>query len=123
MESIGWVLPVDNWLFRIYASSRMKPGGGCARMRSAFAGRFGWKVTQEARCAGPDDDGVQALQSAITLRSDMYVARSGRRFVNVTRLLRGEAHAVTQGHDPVCLSVDNDVFPILVAAGNDPWIE
>jgi hypothetical protein len=52
-ESIGWVLSVDNRLFRVYVSAEAKPAGECRRLSPTFAGKSWWGMTQEVRRARP----------------------------------------------------------------------
>jgi hypothetical protein len=120
VQSIGWVLPVDSRLFRIYLSRRTELGSDRSRTRSTFASRFWWDMTLEARCARPDDDGVQAHQGAIPLHSDAYLAGSGRGIAMLRPLSRGEEHAVTEGHDAVGVRINPVSLPIVFATPNGP---
>jgi phenylpropionate dioxygenase-like ring-hydroxylating dioxygenase large terminal subunit len=47
VESIGWVLPLDDTSFRIYVAGRVKQAGDIGRMRSKFNGKFWWEMTEE----------------------------------------------------------------------------
>ena len=45
VESIGWVLPIDDTTFRIYVAGRARQKGDIGRMRSKFNGKFWWELT------------------------------------------------------------------------------
>ena len=48
VESIGWVLPIDDTSFRIYVAGRVREIGELGRMRSKFAGKFWWDMIEQA---------------------------------------------------------------------------
>ena len=47
VESIGWVLPIDDTHFRIYVAGRVRAPGDIGRMRSKMNGKFWWELSEE----------------------------------------------------------------------------
>ncbi|HEY1932629.1 MAG TPA: Rieske 2Fe-2S domain-containing protein [Acetobacteraceae bacterium] len=118
VESIGWVLPIDDTSFRIYVVGRVKQAGDIGRMRSKFAGKFWWDMTEAEHRALPGDYEAQVGQGAITLHSEEHLASSDRGIAMLRRLLRRQVRAVAEGRDPVGVSFDPDAPPIVFEAGN-----
>lgn len=118
VESIGWVLPIDDTSFRIYVAGRVKQAGDIGRMRSKFAGKFWWDMTEAEHRAHPGDYEAQVGQGAITLHSEEHLASSDRGIAMLRRLLRRQVCAVAEGRDPVGVSFDVAAPPVVFEAGN-----
>ena len=118
VESLGWVLPIDDTSFRIYVAGRVKQAGDIGRMRSKFAGKFWWDMTEAEHRAQPGDYEAQVGQGDITLHSEEHLAGSDRGLAMLRRLLRRQVRAVAEGRDPAGVSFDPDAAPVVFEAGN-----
>jgi phenylpropionate dioxygenase-like ring-hydroxylating dioxygenase large terminal subunit len=118
VESIGWVLPIDDTSFRIYVAGRVRQAGDIGRMRSKFAGKFWWDLTEAEHRAMPGDYEAQVGQGPVTLHSEEHLASSDRGIAMLRRLLRRQIRAVAEGRDPAGISFDPDAPPVVFEAGN-----
>ena len=118
VELIGWVLPIDDTSFRIYVAGRVKQAGDIGRMRSKFAGKFWWDMTDAEHRALPGDYEAQVGQGAVTLHSEEHLAGSDRGIAMLRRVLRRQVRAVAEGRDPVGISFDPDTPLVMFEAGN-----
>jgi phenylpropionate dioxygenase-like ring-hydroxylating dioxygenase large terminal subunit len=118
VESIGWVLPIDDTSFRIYVAGRVRATGDIGRMRSKFAGRFWWDLTEAEHRAMPGDYEAQVGQGPITLHSEEHLASTDTGIAMLRRLLRRQLKAVAEGRDPAGVSFDPGAPPIVFEAGN-----
>jgi phenylpropionate dioxygenase-like ring-hydroxylating dioxygenase large terminal subunit len=118
VESIGWVLPIDDTSFRIYVAGRVRQPGDIGRMRSKFDGKFWWDLTEAEHRALPGDYEAQVGQGPITLHAEEHLASSDRGIAMLRRLLRRQVRAVAEGRDPAGVSFDPDVAPVVLEAGN-----
>ena len=55
VESIGWVLPIDDHSFRIYVVGHVSEAGELAKMRSRQNGKLWEELTEEEHRASPGD--------------------------------------------------------------------
>jgi phenylpropionate dioxygenase-like ring-hydroxylating dioxygenase large terminal subunit len=118
VESIGWVLPIDDTSFSIYVAGRVRQAGDIGRMRSKFGGKFWWELTEAEHRALPGDYEAQVGQGPITLHSEEHLASSDRGVAMLRRLLRRQMRAVAEGRDPAGVGFDPDVAPVVFEAGN-----
>jgi phenylpropionate dioxygenase-like ring-hydroxylating dioxygenase large terminal subunit len=118
VESIGWVLPIDDTSFRIYVAGRVKKQGDLARMRSKFNGKDWSQMSEEEHQRYPGDYEAQVGQGAITVHSEEHFAQSDRGIVIMRRMLQDELERVAAGHDPIGVSFDPAAPPIVFEAGN-----
>jgi phenylpropionate dioxygenase-like ring-hydroxylating dioxygenase large terminal subunit len=118
VESIGWVLPIDDTSFRIYVAGRVKSPGEIGRMRSKFNGKFWWDMTEAEHQTYPGDYEAQVGQGAVTIHSEEHFGQSDRGVLMVRRMLREQLDALADGNDPVGVSFDLDAPPIVFEAGN-----
>jgi phenylpropionate dioxygenase-like ring-hydroxylating dioxygenase large terminal subunit len=118
VESIGWVLPIDDTSFRIYVAGRVKQSGDIGRMRSKFNGKFWWDMNEEEHRAYPGDYEAQVGQGPITLHSEEHFGQSDRGVLMVRRMLRAQLDAIEAGKDPVGVSFEAGEKPIALEAGN-----
>jgi phenylpropionate dioxygenase-like ring-hydroxylating dioxygenase large terminal subunit len=118
VESIGWVLPIDDTSFRIYVAGRVKAKGDIARMRSKFNGNDWRDMSEEQHQSHPGDYEAQVGQGAITIHSEEHFAQSDRGIVIMRRMLREQLDRIAQGHDPIGVSFDGNASPIVFEAGN-----
>ena len=118
VESIGWVLPIDDTSFRIYVAGRVKEAGEIGRMRSKFAGKFWWDMTEDEHRRMPGDYEAQVGQGPITAHSEEHFVSSDRGVVMVRRMLQQQLEAMAAGRDPVGVSFDPNAAPVVFEAGN-----
>lgn len=118
VESIGWVLPIDDTSFRIYVAGRVKAKGDIARMRSKFNGKDWWDMSEEEHQSHPGDYEAQVGQGPITIHSEEHFAQSDRGIVIMRRMLREQLDRIAQGHDPIGVSFEETAAPIVFEAGN-----
>jgi phenylpropionate dioxygenase-like ring-hydroxylating dioxygenase large terminal subunit len=118
VESIGWVLPLDDTSFRIYVAGRVKQPGDIGRMRSKFNGKFWWYMTEEEHQQHPGDYEAQVGQGPITLHSEEHFGQSDRGVLMIRRMLQQQLDAIDRGEDPIGVSFDRDAQPVEFEAGN-----
>lgn len=118
VESIGWVLPIDDTNFRIYVAGRVRNKGDIGRMRSKMGGKFWWELTEEEHQRCPGDYEAQVGQGAITIHSEEHIAQTDRGVLMLRRMLQAQLDAMAQGHDPIGVSFDPGAPPIVFEAGN-----
>ncbi|MBV9395084.1 MAG: aromatic ring-hydroxylating dioxygenase subunit alpha [Methylobacteriaceae bacterium] len=118
VESIGWVLPLDDTSFRIYVAGRVKQAGDIGRMRSKFNGKFWWEMTEEEHQKHPGDYEAQVGQGPITLHSEEHFGQSDRGVLMIRRMLQQQLDAVANGEDPIGVSFDSAAPPVEFEAGN-----
>jgi phenylpropionate dioxygenase-like ring-hydroxylating dioxygenase large terminal subunit len=118
VESIGWVLPIDDTNFRIYVAGRVKQSGDIGRMRSKFNGKFWWEMTEEEHQQHPGDYEAQVGQGPITLHSEEHFGQSDRGVLMIRRMLQQQLDALEKGEDPIGVGFDPDSPPVEFEAGN-----
>jgi phenylpropionate dioxygenase-like ring-hydroxylating dioxygenase large terminal subunit len=118
VESIGWVLPIDDTSFRIYVAGRVKQAGDLGRMRSKFNGKDWSQMTEEEHQRHPGDYEAQVGQGPITVHSEEHFAQSDRGLVILRRMFQEQLDRVAQGRDPIGVSFDASLPPIVFEAGN-----
>ncbi|MBC5767381.1 aromatic ring-hydroxylating dioxygenase subunit alpha [Ramlibacter albus] len=122
VESIGWVLPIDDHSFRIYVVGRVREKGELHRMRSRPDGKRLWEELDEAdHQKYPGDYEAMVSQGPIAHHSEEHLATSDRGVVMVRRLLQAQLEAVKEGRDPAGVSFDENTPPVKFSSGN--WIE
>ena len=118
VESIGWVLPIDDMSFRIYVAGRVKEAGDLGRMRSKFNGKDWSQMTEEEHQRHPGDYEAQVGQGVITVHSEEHFAQSDRGLVILRRVFQEQLDRIAQGRDPIGVSFDASAPPIVFEAGN-----
>lgn len=118
VESIGWVLPIDDTSFRIYVAGRVKQKGDIGRMRSKMNGKFWWELSEEEHQRFPGDYEAQVGQGDITIHSEEHFAQSDRGIVMIRRMLLDQVERVARGEDPIGISFDAKAGPVVFEAGN-----
>ncbi len=118
VESIGWVLPIDDTSFRIYVAGRVKNKGDIGRMRSKMNGKFWWDLTEEEHQQFPGDYEAQVGQGPITIHSEERFAQSDRGIVMIRRMLHYQLDRIARGEDPIGVSFDPNAAPVEFEAGN-----
>ena len=118
VESIGWVLPIDDTSFRIYVAGRSKHPGDLGRMRSKFEGKFWWDMSEEEHQVHPGDYEAQVGQGPITIHSEEHFAQSDRGIVMIRRMLQDQIDSIEAGRDPIGVTFDPNAAPVVFEAGN-----
>ena len=117
MESIGWVLPIDDASFRIYTTGRVRHAGDLARVRSRLNGKRWEELTEAEHQRFPGDYEAQVGQGPIAMHSEEHLVSSDRGVSLVRRILRHQLEIVAAGHDPVGVRFDA-APPTPLEAGN-----
>ena len=118
VESLGWMLPIDDTHFRIYVAGRVKEKGDLGRMRSRLNGKLWGELTEEEHQRHPGDYEAQVGQGPITFHSEEHFATSDTGVVMIRRVLQHQLDAVAAGRDPVGVSFDPNAPPVVFEAGN-----
>jgi phenylpropionate dioxygenase-like ring-hydroxylating dioxygenase large terminal subunit len=118
VESLGWVLPIDDHHFRIYTVGRVDAPGALAKMRSRQNGKLWEELTEEEHRAAPGDYEAMVSQGAIARHSEEHLATSDRGIVMLRRFLQRQVEAVARGEDPAGVSFDPDAPPVFFDSGN-----
>jgi nitrite reductase/ring-hydroxylating ferredoxin subunit len=122
VESLGWVLPIDDHHFRIYVVGRVREAGELHRMRSRPDGKKLWEeLTEAEHQAYPGDYEAMTSQGPIAKHSEEHLATSDRGIVMLRRLLVKQLDAVQQGADPAGVFFDPATPPVKFSSGN--WME
>ncbi|MEO7391624.1 MAG: aromatic ring-hydroxylating dioxygenase subunit alpha [Ramlibacter sp.] len=118
VESLGWVLPIDDHSFRIYVVGRVREKGELVRMRSRLNGKLWEELSEDEHRRFPGDYEAQVSQGAIAHHSEEHLAASDRGVAMLRRLLEKQLTAVQEGRDPAGVSFDADAPPVCFSAGN-----
>jgi nitrite reductase/ring-hydroxylating ferredoxin subunit len=118
LESIGWVLPMDDTSFRIYVAGRVREHGELRRMRSRLNGKLWEELSEAEHQAFPGDYEAQVSQGAIASHEAEHLATSDKGIVLLRRSLRRALEAVAAGGDPPGVSRDPQAAPVVFEAGN-----
>ncbi len=118
VESLGWVLPIDDHSFRIYVVGRVREHGELVKMRSRLGGKLWEELSAEEHRQFPGDYEAQVSQGKIAWHSEEHLATSDKGIAMLRRLLRQQLDALAQGHDPAGVSFDPAASPVHFSAGN-----
>lgn len=118
VESLGWILPIDDHSFRIYVVGRVREQGELAQMRSRLNGKLWEELTQEEHRQFPGDYEAMTSQGKVARHSEEHLATTDRGIVMLRRLLHKQLDVVAQGKDPAGVSFDPETAPVHFSAGN-----
>ena len=118
VESLGWVLPIDDHSFRIYVVGRVREAGELRRMRTRMNGKLWEEMTEAEHQKYPNDVEAMVSQGVIARHSEEHLATSDRGIVMLRRLLLQQLDLVREGKDPQGVSFDPDAPPVHFTAGN-----
>jgi nitrite reductase/ring-hydroxylating ferredoxin subunit len=118
VESIGWVLPIDDTHYRIYVSGRVCDRSELGNMRSKMNGKFWPELTEEEHQRFPGDYEAQTGQGPITLHSEEHFAASDKGIALLRRFLEQQLKKVADGGDPACVAFDEQSVYVQFEAGN-----
>jgi nitrite reductase/ring-hydroxylating ferredoxin subunit len=118
VESIGWVLPIDDHAFRIYVAGRVRESGELVKMRSRLNGKLWEELTEEEHRALPGDYEAQVSQGTIAHHSEEHLVTSDKGIAMLRRLLQAQLDLVRDGKDPAGVRFDPQTPPVFFDAGN-----
>lgn len=118
VESIGWILPIDNHSFRIYVVGRVREAGELLGMRTRMNGKLWHEMSAQEHQQFPDDYEAQASQGVVAWHSEEHLATSDRGIVMLRRYLKEQINKVQRGENPSGVSFDTAAAPIFFDAGN-----
>ena len=118
VESIGWVLPMDDDHFRIYVVGRVKAQGDLVRMRSRLNGKLWEELTEAEHRDFPGDYEAQVSQGPIARHSEEHLVNSDRGIILLRKLLHRQLDAVARGEDPLGVIRDPAQEMVHFDAGN-----
>ena len=118
VESLGWVLPIDDTHFRIYVAGRVREPGALSRLRSRQGGRLWRELGEEEHQRFPGDYEAQTSQGPITFHSEEHLATSDKGVALLRRFLEQQLAAVAAGHDPAGVAFGADEAYVRFDAGN-----
>ena len=118
VESIGWILPIDDHHFRIYVVGRVSEPGELAKMRSRQNGKLWEELSEEEHQRSPGDYEAMVSQGKVAKHSDEHLATTDRGLVMLRRYLQRQVEAVQRGEDPAGVSFDPEAPPVFFDAGN-----
>lgn len=118
VESIGWVLPIDDTHYRIYVAGRVSERDQLAKMRSKMNGKFWWELTEEEHQRFPGDYEAQTGQGPITLHSEEHFATSDKGIALLRRFLEQQLKNIADDRDPAGVAFDVQNAYVRFEAGN-----
>ena len=118
VESIGWVLPMDDSTFRIYTAGRVTQKGELAKVRSRFNGKTWPELTEEEHQRFPGDYETQTSQGPVAHHSEEHLATSDKGIALLRRFLEAQLTAMAQGGDPAGTGFTGDGAYVRFEAGN-----
>ena len=118
VESLGFILPIDDHSFRIFVAGRVKEAGEMSKMRLRMNGKLWSEMSEAEHQRYPSDYEAMVSQGAIPRHSEEHLATSDRGIVMLRRLLQKQLDAVAQGGDPAGVSFDPDAPFVKFQAGN-----
>lgn len=117
VESIGWVLPIDDTHYRIYVVGRVCETGQLAQMRSKYNGKAWSEMTAQEHQRFPGDYETQVSQGPITLHSEEHLVAGDEGVVLIRRGLHAQLKRIESGLDPAGVSFDVDAPPVRLDSG------
>jgi nitrite reductase/ring-hydroxylating ferredoxin subunit len=118
VESLGWILPIDDEHFRIYVVGRVREKGELHKMRSRLNGKLWEELTPEEHQQFPGDYEAMTSQGKTAKHSEEFLATSDMGIVKLRRLLEAQLTAISEGKDPAGVSFDAKAPPVKFTAGN-----
>ncbi len=118
VESVGWVLPIDDTHFRIYVAGRVREPGALGKMKSTFGGRQWSELSPEEHQRMPGDYEAQVGQGPITLHSEEHLTLTDRGIAMLRQMLRKQLTLLADGGNPINVEFDPAAPPVALEAGN-----
>jgi nitrite reductase/ring-hydroxylating ferredoxin subunit len=118
VESIGWILPIDDHSFRIFVVGRVREQGELSRMRTRMNGKLREEMSDEEHQMFPNDVEAMVSQGVIAHHSDEHLATSDRGIVMLRRMLMQQLDVVAAGGDPAGVHFDAHAPAVHFTSGN-----
>lgn len=118
VESIGWVLPIDDTNYRIYTAGRVNEKGGLTRFRSRYNGKTWPELSEEEHQRYPGDYETQTSQGPIAHHSEEHLATSDKGIALLRRFLEQQLKRVGDGEDPAGTAFSEKEAYVRFQAGN-----
>jgi phenylpropionate dioxygenase-like ring-hydroxylating dioxygenase large terminal subunit len=118
VESLGWVLPIDDEHFRIYVAGRVREKGELHNMRSRLNGKLWEELSAQEHQQFPGDYEAMTSQGKIAKHSEEFLATSDIGIVKLRRLIEAQLSALAEGKDPAGVTFDAKAPPVKFSAGN-----
>jgi phenylpropionate dioxygenase-like ring-hydroxylating dioxygenase large terminal subunit len=118
VESIGWILPIDDHSFRIFVVGRVREKGELSRMRTRMNGKLWEEMSEEEHQIYPNDVEAMVSQGVIAHHSDEHLATSDRGIVMLRRMLLKQLDIVAAGGDPAGVHFDAKAPAVHFTSGN-----
>ena len=100
VESLGWVLPIDDTHYRIYTAGRVTERGALQKIRSRQGGKRWEELTAPEHREFPGDYEAQTGQGEITFHSEEHLATSDKGIALLRRFMEKQLAVVAEGGDP-----------------------
>ena len=100
VESLGWVLPIDDTHYRIYTAGRVTERGALQNIRSKQGGKRWHELTEPEHREFPGDYEAQTGQGEITFHSEEHLATSDKGIAFLRRFMQKQLSVVAEGGDP-----------------------
>jgi nitrite reductase/ring-hydroxylating ferredoxin subunit len=100
VESLGWVLPIDDTHYRIYTAGRVTERGALQEIRSRQGGKRWEELSAAEHREFPGDYEAQTGQGAITLHSEEHLATSDKGIALLRRFMEKQLGIVAEEGDP-----------------------
>src|SRR5688572_31173965 len=121
VESIGWVLPIDDTHYRIYVAGRVREPGELGRFRSRMNGKAWSELSEAEHRQFPGDYEAQTGQGAITFHSEEHLATSDKGVALLRRFIEKQLKVIADGGDPAGVAFDENDAYVRLQAGQ--WLE
>jgi hypothetical protein len=118
VESIGWILPIDDHSFRIFVVGRVREKGELSRMRTRMNGKLWEEMSEEEHQMFPNDVEAMVSQGVIAHHSDEHLATSDRGIVMLRRMLLQQLEVVAAGGDPAGVHFNANAPAVHFTSGN-----
>ena len=118
VESLGWVLPIDDHSFRIYVVGRVREAGELRRMRTRMNGKLWEEMSEAEHQQYPNDVEAMVSQGVVAPHSQEHLVTSDKGLILLRKLLRRQLDAIAEGRDPAGVCFDPDAPPVHFTAGN-----
>jgi phenylpropionate dioxygenase-like ring-hydroxylating dioxygenase large terminal subunit len=121
VESIGWVLPIDDTHYRIYVAGRVREPGELGRFRSKMNGKAWPELSEAEHRQFPGDYEAQTGQGAITFHSEEHLVTSDKGVALLRRFIEKQLKVIADGGDPAGVAFDERDAYVRLEAGQ--WLE
>jgi nitrite reductase/ring-hydroxylating ferredoxin subunit len=114
---LGWVLPIDDTSFRIYTAGRVKTPGELKHIRSLFAGRTWFELSEDEHQQFPGDYEAQVSQGPVTFHSEEHLAASDQGIMMLRAVLKKQLRVLALGEDPIGVTFSPEAALVRLDAG------